>query len=385
MGAVRDLEGRPRRLGRHRARLSSSARSSRSARASTSRSSRTAWRPASSSRRASAASATGGTRSSSAGRRTCPGVSRSHPENRPIDYVDQETFHPTFLYEALWCFAAAGVLLFVERRFKGGSGRAGSSRSTCSSTASGGSGSRCSASTRRTSRRGAPERLGRRARDRALRRVLRLVAADVEARPGTGAASEGRDHGGPEERSVAAGTLSGALRCIDRRRSKEELMRYSRRSLRSSSPLSRRAGSQRGGWATVGFEPLPDGIGRRRARGTPTIFVKQHGITPLAGLQPGRHDRRRHGSRPATFVATETSEAGVYEADRGLPDGGRLARRRITAGSATRRSRTGRWRSALRRGGRRWRARASGPRPRRRGAGAPRRRSPSSPPGDRGG
>jgi len=41
------------------------------------------------------------------------------PENRPIDYVDKETFHPTFLYEALWCFAAAGLLLFIERRFKG--------------------------------------------------------------------------------------------------------------------------------------------------------------------------------------------------------------------------------------------------------------------------
>jgi phosphatidylglycerol---prolipoprotein diacylglyceryl transferase len=41
------------------------------------------------------------------------------PENRPIDVVDKETFHPTFLYEALWCFAAAGLLLFIERRFKG--------------------------------------------------------------------------------------------------------------------------------------------------------------------------------------------------------------------------------------------------------------------------
>ena len=41
------------------------------------------------------------------------------PENRPIDDIDQETFQPTFLYEALWCFAAAGLLLFIERRFKG--------------------------------------------------------------------------------------------------------------------------------------------------------------------------------------------------------------------------------------------------------------------------
>jgi prolipoprotein diacylglyceryl transferase len=41
------------------------------------------------------------------------------PANRPIEYVDKATFHPTFLYEALWCFAAAGLLLLIERRFKG--------------------------------------------------------------------------------------------------------------------------------------------------------------------------------------------------------------------------------------------------------------------------
>jgi prolipoprotein diacylglyceryl transferase len=40
------------------------------------------------------------------------------PENRPIDDVEHDTFHPTFLYEALWCFAAAAVLLVVERRFR---------------------------------------------------------------------------------------------------------------------------------------------------------------------------------------------------------------------------------------------------------------------------
>jgi prolipoprotein diacylglyceryl transferase len=39
-------------------------------------------------------------------------------DNRPIEYVDQETFHPTFLYEALWCLGAAGVLLAVERLFR---------------------------------------------------------------------------------------------------------------------------------------------------------------------------------------------------------------------------------------------------------------------------
>lgn len=40
------------------------------------------------------------------------------PENRPIDYIESATFHPTFLYEALWCFAAAGLLLLIERRFR---------------------------------------------------------------------------------------------------------------------------------------------------------------------------------------------------------------------------------------------------------------------------
>jgi prolipoprotein diacylglyceryl transferase len=40
------------------------------------------------------------------------------PENRPIDLIESNTFHPTFLYEALWCFAAAGILLLIERRFR---------------------------------------------------------------------------------------------------------------------------------------------------------------------------------------------------------------------------------------------------------------------------
>jgi prolipoprotein diacylglyceryl transferase len=37
------------------------------------------------------------------------------PENRPLEYVQSETFHPTFLYEALWCFGAALLLLVIER------------------------------------------------------------------------------------------------------------------------------------------------------------------------------------------------------------------------------------------------------------------------------
>jgi phosphatidylglycerol---prolipoprotein diacylglyceryl transferase len=40
------------------------------------------------------------------------------PDNRPLEYIESETFQPTFLYEALWCFAAAGVLLLVERKVR---------------------------------------------------------------------------------------------------------------------------------------------------------------------------------------------------------------------------------------------------------------------------
>jgi prolipoprotein diacylglyceryl transferase len=38
------------------------------------------------------------------------------PENRPLQYLDSATFHPTFLYEALWCWGLALVLILIERR-----------------------------------------------------------------------------------------------------------------------------------------------------------------------------------------------------------------------------------------------------------------------------
>lgn len=76
-----------------------------------------------------------------------------------------------------------------------------------------------------------------------------------------------------------------------------------------------------GGFATVGFEPLPDGMS---AGGTwsPTIFVKQHGITPLGGLQPIVEISDDSGTTQ-TFTATETSEVGVYRADVVFPAAGR--------------------------------------------------------------
>jgi prolipoprotein diacylglyceryl transferase len=40
------------------------------------------------------------------------------PEHRPEAHPFDSTFHPTFLYEAIWDFAAAAALILVGRRFR---------------------------------------------------------------------------------------------------------------------------------------------------------------------------------------------------------------------------------------------------------------------------
>ncbi len=37
---------------------------------------------------------------------------------RPAGYESYLTFHPTFLYEALWCFFAAGILFYLSQRWQ---------------------------------------------------------------------------------------------------------------------------------------------------------------------------------------------------------------------------------------------------------------------------
>jgi prolipoprotein diacylglyceryl transferase len=44
-------------------------------------------------------------------------------DHRPGGYLDQTTFHPTFLYEFLWCLAAFAVIIWLDRRFILGHGR----------------------------------------------------------------------------------------------------------------------------------------------------------------------------------------------------------------------------------------------------------------------
>ena len=42
---------------------------------------------------------------------------------RPERFADVETFHPTFLYESLWCIGVALVLIWADRRFRMGHGQ----------------------------------------------------------------------------------------------------------------------------------------------------------------------------------------------------------------------------------------------------------------------
>jgi prolipoprotein diacylglyceryl transferase len=44
-------------------------------------------------------------------------------DNRPEGYLDDATFHPTFLYESLWCIGVAIIIVLADRRYKLGRGR----------------------------------------------------------------------------------------------------------------------------------------------------------------------------------------------------------------------------------------------------------------------
>ena len=50
----------------------------------------------------------------------CVAFNRAH---RPVGYAQFETFHPTFLYEALWNLVGIALLLYLDRRFRLGYGR----------------------------------------------------------------------------------------------------------------------------------------------------------------------------------------------------------------------------------------------------------------------
>jgi prolipoprotein diacylglyceryl transferase len=55
---------------------------------------------------------------------TLPWALQIDPEHRPPGYSSFSTFHPTFLYEALWNLGVAGLVIWAERRWQLGKGRA---------------------------------------------------------------------------------------------------------------------------------------------------------------------------------------------------------------------------------------------------------------------
>lgn len=54
---------------------------------------------------------------------TLPWGLQIDPANRPAGYEQFETFHPTFLYESLWCLFVAVAVWWLDRRFQMGHGR----------------------------------------------------------------------------------------------------------------------------------------------------------------------------------------------------------------------------------------------------------------------
>ncbi len=55
---------------------------------------------------------------------TLPWALEIAPENRPSGFEQFSTFHPTFLYEAIWALVITGVVWWADRRFGLGHGRA---------------------------------------------------------------------------------------------------------------------------------------------------------------------------------------------------------------------------------------------------------------------
>ena len=54
---------------------------------------------------------------------TLPWGLQIDPANRPPGFEQFETFHPTFLYESLWCLFVAVAVWWLDRRFRMGHGR----------------------------------------------------------------------------------------------------------------------------------------------------------------------------------------------------------------------------------------------------------------------
>jgi hypothetical protein len=76
-----------------------------------------------------------------------------------------------------------------------------------------------------------------------------------------------------------------------------------------------------GGWATVGFDPPPDGLEPREPWQL-EMTILQHGRTPLEGVHPTVIVSPAEGGDTKTFPARATDEPGVYRATVAFPSAG---------------------------------------------------------------
>jgi hypothetical protein len=74
-----------------------------------------------------------------------------------------------------------------------------------------------------------------------------------------------------------------------------------------------------GGWATIGFAPLPDDVEPGQTW-TPELTILQHGVTPLDGLSPTITITGAEAAE--VFTATPTGEPGKYVANVVFPSAG---------------------------------------------------------------
>jgi hypothetical protein len=85
--------------------------------------------------------------------------------------------------------------------------------------------------------------------------------------------------------------------------------------------LATSSAASAGGWATVGLDPLPTGVGPGDTWNT-EMTVLQHGVTPLEGLSPTITITLDDTGATQEFAATATDEPGVYEASVVFPEAG---------------------------------------------------------------
>lgn len=77
--------------------------------------------------------------------------------------------------------------------------------------------------------------------------------------------------------------------------------------------------AQAGGWATVKLSSTPRGV-EAGAAWNVRLTVLQHGVTPLAGIQPTVRIHR--GTVTRTFAARPTATTGVYRVSVRFPSAG---------------------------------------------------------------